>query len=189
MNELGEINTLCEEHSNCSSYILSDFNACTSNNFGPILLGFCEHNRFVLSDYKLLPPDSFPFVSDAHGTTSWLDHCMCTNESYVAVKEISILQDFIILDYRPCQAAINCNSRQFQDFDAKFQKKRPSPFGVAWDKVSDEQKYGYFNLTRILISSILPPVEAIHCKNVNCTNISHVAATKHCCVMITLLTH
>ena len=29
------------------------------------------------------------------------------------------------------------------------------------------------------MSSILPPLEAIHCKNTNCTNNSHVAATEH----------
>ena len=51
--------------------------------------------------------------------------------------------------------------------------------GVAWDKVSDEQKLEYFNLTRILMSSILPPLEAIHCKNTNCTNNFHMAATEY----------
>ena len=179
MNKLGEINALCEEHSDCSPFILGDFNACTSNNFGPILSEFCEDNGFVLSDYKLLPPDSFTFISDAHGTTSWLDHCMCTNESHAAVKKISILQDFIISDHRPCQAVINCNSRQFEDFDEKLQQNRSSSSRVTWDKVSDEQKFEYFNLTRILMSSILPPLEAIHCKNTNCTNNSHVATTEH----------
>ena len=87
MNKLGEINAPCEEHSDCSPFILSDFNACTLNHFGPILSEFCENNGFVLSDYKLLPPDSFTFISDAHVTTLWLDHCMCTNESHAAVKK------------------------------------------------------------------------------------------------------
>ena len=103
---------------------------------------------------------------------------MCTNESHAAVKKISILKDFIISDHRPCQAVINCNSRQFEDFDEKLQQNRSSPSRVAWDKVCDEQKFEYFNLTRILMSSILPPLEAIHCKNTYCTNNPHVAATK-----------
>ena len=50
---------------------------------------------------------------------------------------------------------------------------------MAWDKVSDEQKYEYFNLTCIPMSSILPLLEAIHCKNAKCTNNSHVAAADH----------
>ena len=101
MNKLGEINALCKEHSNCSPYISGNFNACTLNNFGPIYSVFCKDNGFVLSDYKLLSPESFTFVSDARGTTSRLDHCMCTNESHAAVKKISILLDFIISDHRP----------------------------------------------------------------------------------------
>jgi len=85
---------------------LGDFNAGPSNSFGPILFDYCEENDFILSDIKLITSDNFTFISDAHGTNSWLDHCMCTNESHVAGKKIAILQDFIIFDHRPCQVII-----------------------------------------------------------------------------------
>ena len=57
------------------------------------------------------------------------------------MKQGIAIINIIISDYRPCQAVINCNSRQFEDFDEKLQQNKSSPSGVAWDKVSDEQKF------------------------------------------------
>ena len=50
-----------------------DFNAGTTNTFGGLLEDFCMENDFIISDYALLPQDTFTYISDAHNTTYWID--------------------------------------------------------------------------------------------------------------------
>ena len=49
--------------------------------FGAELIDFCNNNNFCFIDKEKLSPDSLTFVSQAHGTTSWLDHCITTTSS------------------------------------------------------------------------------------------------------------
>ena len=51
-----------------------EFNDGTKNTFGVFLEDFCMENDFIISDYALLPQDTFTYISDAHNTTSWIDH-------------------------------------------------------------------------------------------------------------------
>ena len=52
----------------------SDFNAGTTNTFGGLLEDFCMENGFIISDYALLPQDTFTYISDAH---NFLDRPFC----------------------------------------------------------------------------------------------------------------
>ena len=41
---------------------------------------FCEAHDLVIADVAALPDNSYTFLSEAHGTTSWLDHiCVSAN--------------------------------------------------------------------------------------------------------------
>ena len=51
----------------------------------------------------ILPADSFTFVSRAHGTTSWLDHCVTTHTGQ------GILYDFICSTHLPMIVTLNCS--------------------------------------------------------------------------------
>ena len=55
-------------------FILGDFNADIQNTsiFGAciFILDFCDNNTLCFLDKEFLPPDSFTYVSQAHGTTS-----------------------------------------------------------------------------------------------------------------------
>ena len=39
----------------------------------------------------MLPYDSFTYVSDAHGSTSWLDHVVCSRDMPTLIKHVFIL--------------------------------------------------------------------------------------------------
>ena len=60
-------------------FILGDFNADLQSTsvFGAELIDFCDNNICFIEKEQLLS-DSFTFVSQAHGTTSWLDRCITT---------------------------------------------------------------------------------------------------------------
>ena len=82
---LGMMHAIIQDCDISSVYIIGDWNAGFNGNsvFGTELSSFCLEHDYVLSDIDHLGAHSgsFAFVSEAHGTTSWLDHCLCTNYS------------------------------------------------------------------------------------------------------------
>jgi len=50
------------------------YNAGTTNTFGALLEDFCMENDFIVSEYALVPQDTFTYISDTQNTTSWIDH-------------------------------------------------------------------------------------------------------------------
>ena len=79
---LGMMHAIIQDCDISSVYIIGDWNAGFNGNsvFGTELSSFCLEHGYVLSDIDHLGADSgsFTFVSEAHGTTSWIDHCLCT---------------------------------------------------------------------------------------------------------------
>ena len=56
--------------------LIGDWNARPNSKFGELLFEFVHSNGLIASDFSLLPQNSFTFISEAHSTTSWLDHCI-----------------------------------------------------------------------------------------------------------------
>ena len=52
-------------------FMLDDFNADmqATSIFGTKLIEFCDNNNLCFLDRKLLPLDSFTYISQAHGTS------------------------------------------------------------------------------------------------------------------------
>jgi len=74
---------LCDEL-NCSHIcFVGDFNAGVTNTFGALLEDFCMENDFIISDYAPLPQDTFAYISDAHNTTSWVNHFVSSFSSHL----------------------------------------------------------------------------------------------------------
>ena len=92
---------MCEELVCPNVCILGDFNACSGNKFGKLLDTFSMENGFVISDKALMTSDTFTFVSDCHGTTSWLDHCLSSINFHNIISGIKVLQEYISSDHRP----------------------------------------------------------------------------------------
>ena len=59
---------------------MGDYNANIKSEsvFGSELIEFCDLNNLCFIDKSSLSPDSYTFISQAHHTTSWLDHCIST---------------------------------------------------------------------------------------------------------------
>jgi len=72
---LGKLRQLSCEELQCPNICsVVDFNDGATNTFGGLLEDFCIENGFIISDYALLPQDTFTYISDAHNTTYWIDH-------------------------------------------------------------------------------------------------------------------
>ena len=71
--------------------LLWDFNAGVTNTYGGLLEDFCMENDFIISDYALLPQDTFTYISDAHNTTSWIDHFVSSFSEHQAMFNMKVL--------------------------------------------------------------------------------------------------
>ena len=56
------------------------------------------------------PDNSFTYVSDTHGTCSWLDHVVSSKSAHDSIENIEILHQFILSDHRPVAATIKTSA-------------------------------------------------------------------------------
>jgi len=106
LNYLSKISTFCDEIDSPNVFIVGEFNACPNNYFGEMLSHFCLEHELKISDKIILPVDSFTYVSDTHGTYSWLDHVVSSKSAHDSIQNIEILYQFILSDHRPVAATI-----------------------------------------------------------------------------------
>ena len=150
--------------------ILGDFNASDSNSFGKLLNDFCCNNNFKLSDKLLLPSNSFTYYSEAHSTTSWLDHCLSSHSVHSLIECVEILYGYISSDRHPLAMTLNI-CLQSQRVNAG--KTYGTPSSPNWNNISSDYKYCYFLESGELLSKINLPIDAIQSKNIKCNNINH----------------
>ena len=100
LSHLSAVEAMYKLLNSSNTAILGDFIASDFNSFGKLLNDFCCNNNFKLSDKLLLPSNSFTYYSEAHSTTSWLDHCLSSHSvhSHTTVKPTPLLLGWIIVD-------------------------------------------------------------------------------------------
>ena len=84
---LGKLGKLCEDIQHPNMCIMGDFNAINNNMFGPLLNLFCQDFNLRMSDKPMLPKKSFIYVSDAHNTCSWIDHCVSSCAAHTSITK------------------------------------------------------------------------------------------------------
>ena len=89
--------------------IIGDFNADISKKsmFGNIFFDFCNEYSLSVYDKDNLPIDTYTYVSSAWGTTSWLDHVICTSDANDCITNISVLYGCINSDHHQVSFSIN----------------------------------------------------------------------------------
>ena len=112
---------------------LGDLNASDSNSFGKLLNDFCCNNNFKLSDKLLLPSNPFTNYSEAHSTTSCLDHCLSSHSVHSLIECEEILYGCISSDHHPLAMTLNiCLQSQGVNVDKTY----GTPSFLNWDNIS-----------------------------------------------------
>ena len=97
MEYLGKLSAILEDCEFSKVAIIGDFNAAVNTTFENELLETCTKHELIISDYEHFGRNSsqFTFVSDAHSTTSWLDHIVHIDghESKPAISILAIVQE------------------------------------------------------------------------------------------------
>ena len=65
------------------------------------LIKFCNEENLVISDRVCLPTNTYTYYSEAHNSSSWLDHVLCTNSAHSLIKGIHVCYDYVTSDHVP----------------------------------------------------------------------------------------
>jgi len=88
-------------------YILGDFNA------NVLRINSVFANELNKMCIRKSPVDSFNYVIKAHGTVSWLDHCLTTHTGYENVTNIEVYKDCVTDSHLPLFVTVDCNVNVF----------------------------------------------------------------------------
>ena len=173
---MGKLSAIAEGCTSSKLAIIGDFNAAVETTFEAELLTFCTDREFTISDYAYFGRDSdkYTYVSDAHGTTSWLDHFICSHDLHSNIVEMKILEKNPCSDHLPIYAKFTLDfcskiidSSTVTDRDAMF----PS-INCQWAKATDLDLENYRQGTHSKLRSITVP-SIVYCKDARCKNDQH----------------
>jgi hypothetical protein len=115
---LHKIEHIISSHSSPYCYVIGDINAdvtCNENGiilhkFGYELYEFCKNENLLLADIEICCKDTFTYYSEAHGTTSWLDHVITNINAFRLITDISVDYNFVTSDHLPVQVGLKLNN-------------------------------------------------------------------------------
>ena len=173
LNNLGKLHSIMEELDCTCVFIVGDFNADISDDkalFGTYLKKFCCESGLKLSSETLLPENTFTFLSDVWNTTSWLDHCVCTNDAHDAIRDIKVDYNGAVSDHFPLSleismahvpALLNVNNNVMPKLD--------------WGRIHHDVIYNYTSHSEFLLQQMEIPTAALSCKDCSCSDNEHIS--------------
>jgi exonuclease III len=168
---LGKIDNMINGASSPYVFILGDYNANLKgdyNRFGRELVNFCKDANLVISDMLInTDSDRFTYLSDAHNTTSWIDHIVSTTSAHGLVISVDVQYDFVTSDHLPLSMEVKLENIQTSDVDKKCS---PLQHVINWNSVSQQDIIKYRlhaerNLAELSIKNPCPQGCSTDCYN------------------------
>ena len=150
---LAKLNVVIENINTTCIAVIGDFNANLSKQsvFGEMLLNFCSENNSDIVDKTILPADTYTHVSSAWGTTSWLDHVVCTSDAKDCTTHVEVMYDCIFSDHHPVLLKADLNIlAEFEQEHSNYLKRH-----INWEKLPSTS-LDFINNTLMMGSPVLP---------------------------------
>ena len=174
-NYLGKIASIIEEKDSSKIVIAGDFNAAVNSRFETELLDICDNFDLVIYDYEVFGRTSgtFTYVSDAHNSTSWLDHFICSHGVQSLVTDIHIIDKLPSSDHLPVGLVVSACviSDKHNSVPEKKQQVKQCPI-FKWTEANDFDIRKYGNSTAAHMGKVQIP-ESFTCTNCNCSENLH----------------
>jgi hypothetical protein len=154
-------------------YVFGDFNANSSgeSEFYTELETLCNRYGLSIHDTEVLPNGSYTYISSAHGTTSWLDHIVTTQNGKANILNTSILYGLTTYDHLPMLVEMKGSITP-----VSIPRVESELFTFNWHKTPAHNLKHYFDCTDTFLSQIQLPLEALTCVNTSCSNELHVSS-------------
>ncbi len=171
---LAKIEDIVDSHPTPYVMVIGDFNAniCSkreTRKCAKLLINFCDEQSLIMSDKVLLKADTFTFYSEAHKSTSWIDHVVCTRSMHEIILDIKVLRDYVTSDHIPIVVKIGISNMSRLNVGVK----KPPSYSVRWSNLSSSEKNRYSDLTFHLLSGIIPDSNLMSCVKEDCTSKDH----------------
>lgn len=172
LDKLGELSAILDDLDSSCFAVVGDWNANLadggSSQFAPFLNSFIQQNDLHCSTKEILPSNSYTHVSEAWGTTSWLDHIVTSNDFHATIQNIKIGYELSGDDHIPVTIDINVSNAPEVTTNTNNYSPR-----LNWSNITIAQKQAYFDRTDTLLAEINVPHTAILCNDTNCKNDNH----------------
>ena len=112
ISDLTAISNIIDEIDCTSVLVIGDWNADASKTrswFHRSVAKFCQENGYIWSSGIHLPDNTFTYVSEAWGSTSWLDHRVATKDGNNIITSISVDYDCHLSDHFPLNINVCCD--------------------------------------------------------------------------------
>ena len=142
-----------------------------SSKFAKYVIDFCDRNEIIFSSQKLLPPDSYTYISERWaGSTSWLDFLLASTDFHGSVRNLNIKYELTCNDHIPFSFEI-CT--EVLPPLAACETTHVTREKVNWKNMSKNQHELYTTFTDLLchqtnFENILPI-----CSDANCNILEH----------------
>ena len=176
--QLEELKHIISDLDTTSVSIIGDVNADLvniSHPHGPLLKRFINDNGLIISSDNLLPDDSFSFISEMRpGETSWLDHCISSQDGHSLISNMYIDYKLSCRDHIPL--FVDLDLGRLPTVDEEINDISPR---INWDKYDAVKLREFSLMSEIHLSNITMPTVALNCRDTMCTDENHIQQIKH----------
>ena len=127
-----------------------------------------------MSDVLLCPSDSYTFFSEAHHTTSWLDHIITSSAMHSCITDAYIDYKYVSSDHLPLCCKTNIGTLAIPLVNNSDKTENVYGHKIKWDNVDDVLKRKYNLISCELLEKINVPKNVIHCNDPYCKNSEHI---------------
>jgi exonuclease III len=174
---LGKLNALKDECKTSRIVAVGDFNAKVDTKFESELLKFVNSCHMKISDYAEFGrlSDVFTYVSDSHGTTSWLDHYISSHFAQSMISDLAVLNKVPSSDHLPLAATFQfiCDGDNLIGNSPVENSTNKTASVSSWSRCSANEIAAFREQSRSLLSKVDIPTEALLCNDTQCDSIQH----------------
>ena len=116
----------------------------------------------------MLPNDTYTYVSDVWGSCSWLDHCISTEDGNGVTINAYVIYGSLQSDHIPIVFELDLQLVPDVDYCADNTARR-----IDWSVLCEDVIRNYGACTDLLLGNIILPIEALLCKDCECTDENH----------------
>jgi exonuclease III len=154
-------------------FIAGDWNSHPGEPFYHELMNFCDDNEWTCIDIEQLGLTSgtFTFISDAHGSTRWLDHVIVTKSAIGLVDNVYVKYDSLCSDHFPL--ILDCNFNVIRPKIKNYNNESCINKNIVWgNRTSDEIKL-YREECHKRLRNIDFPMDVSNCCDRRCNEPKH----------------
>ena len=176
--QLEELNSIIDGLDTTSVSIIGDLNADLvkpSHPHGPLLRHFASDNGLVISSEQMLPKESFTFISEMRpGDTSWLDHCISTQDGHNIINNMFVNYQLSCRDHVPLVISLCIDKLPIVEDEINDVTPK-----INWDKCDAVKLREYSLMSDIYLSRLSIPRDALGCRDTKCQDENHILHTKN----------